>query len=97
MKKAYIIVFDKEDMDSQLLHNAIRQLYKQNIISNWWHYIKTCYIVISTKSANELSTQIANLIISKKKYLIIELKLSHHQGYLNQDAWKWITEQSNSL
>jgi len=92
-KKSYIIVFDKSEIDYGQLHNIILNLHKERVVTNWWHYIKTCYILISDRSANDLSTIIANNLISNKKFLVAEINLNNRQGWLSQEAWDWIKDE----
>lgn len=95
-KRAYIIVFDKSEIDAVQLHNTIVSIHKEGIISNWWHHISTCYIIISERSVDDLSLKISNNL-TKKKYLIVEIKLNNRQGWLTQEAWDWINNEKSTL
>ncbi len=91
-KKAYILVFEKDGIDINQLHSAIEAHYNNGSIANWWHFIKTCYILISNKTADDLAKSIGNSIVSEKTFLLIEVNMNNRQGWLNEEAWKWIND-----
>jgi hypothetical protein len=95
-KKAYILVFDKDEIDANQLHSAIEAHQNNGSIYNWWHFIKTCYILISNKTADDLAKSIGNSIVSAKKFLLIEVNMNNRQGWLNEDAWKWINDNKGN-
>ena len=96
-RKAYIVVFDPSEIDKMQLSNAVKSLHSAGIIKNWWHYIKTCYILISDRTGNELSEKIAGYISGKKKYFVVEINLKNRQGYLLPDAWEWIKTETSKI
>jgi hypothetical protein len=91
-KRAYIIVFDKEENDITQIHSAIETLHNQGQIFNWWHYIKSCYILISNHSADSLAKSIGNIIVSSKKFLVLEINMNNRQGWLKEEEWKWLND-----
>ncbi len=95
-KKAYILVFDKNEIDENQLNIAIQAHHKDGSIIDWWHYIKTCYIIISNKSVDTLARSIGNSLISEKKFLMIEVNMNNRQGWLTQEAWKWLNENKGN-
>lgn len=90
-RHAYILVFDRDDLrDYQSLHNKIISI--QGLI-NWFHYIKSSYILITEEpSAKQLAKKIQPLI-PKKYYLLMEIDMNNRQGWLPRKAWDWIHNQ----
>ena len=90
-RHAYILVFDRDDFrDYKSIHNKIISI--EGLI-NWFHYIKSSYILITEEpSAKQLAKKIQPFI-PKKYYMLIELDLNNRQGWLPQKAWDWIHNQ----
>lgn len=92
---AYVLIFDRDDQTNFIqLHD---QLISLDCIKNWFHYIKSSYILISDKAtANALDREIG-IIIKEKNYLIVGVDLKDCQGWLPKRAWEWIERQSKLL
>ncbi len=88
---AYVLLFDRDDeTDYKELHNKLVFL---DCIKNWFHYIKSSYLLISEKStANALDKDISSIFI-EKNYLLISINLKDSQGWLPSKAWDWIKKQ----
>ncbi|MCC6969472.1 MAG: hypothetical protein IT434_04550 [Phycisphaerales bacterium] len=98
MSYCFIITFDRHQKGSyKELHNA---LITHDEIYNWWHYIKSAYIIITSLDANELSqhfTQCARDAGIPATHLVMEVRLSSRQGRLPPKAWEWIRSQAQLL
>lgn len=88
---AYILVFDRDDIrDYKTIHNRIISIKE---VINWFHYIQSSYILITTEpSAKELAQKIQP-IIPNKYYLLMEIDMNNRQGWLPPKAWDWIHNQ----
>lgn len=91
-KKAYILVFDRDDnMDYSALHKRITTLPE---VVNWFHYIKSSYILISTlTSSTKLNDLIKPFFPTGKSILLIEVNLKNRNGLLVAKAWEWLKKQ----
>lgn len=86
---AYLFVFDRDvTSDYVALHNAIKS---NSHISNWWHYLNSVYILISSYDADTLTNDIRPHL-SSGRYMVIKITKSNYQGYLSKDAWDWIRD-----
>lgn len=92
---AYALMFDRDDQtDFKQLHD---QLVSLDCVKNWFHYIKSSYILISDKStANALDEEIKT-ILRHRNYLVVAISLKDSQGWLPERAWNWIEKQSSTL
>ncbi|MDE6507378.1 MAG: hypothetical protein K2L04_02805 [Alistipes sp.] len=92
---AYILSFDRDDVrDYQKIH---REIITMSGIINWFHYIKSSYILISdNSSATEVSRNIRQ-IMPKKRFLLLRVDLKHRNGLLPQKAWDWIQKQDKVI
>ncbi len=91
-RTAYILTFDRDDnLDYKSFHKL---LINCPSVITWWHYIKSCYILISeTKNATILQQEIKG-IIPNKRFLLIEVNLKNRNGWLPLEAWEWIRKQT---
>ncbi len=89
---AYILSFDREGLTNfKELHDKLVSL---DCIKNWFHYIKSSYILISDKpTANALDKEVKS-VFNKMNYLIISINLKDSQGFLPDKAWNWIERHS---
>ena len=92
----YIVVFDRNaQRDYVPFHNA---LTKDPAILNWWHYIKACYIIKTDLTANALSALVRKYFEENgldKAHLVLAVDVAKRQGWLTEDAWKWLREQES--
>lgn len=95
-RKAYILTFDRDDeVNYKDFHNKLTTLPS---VFNWWHYIKSSYILISNSpSATQLSDKIRPLFPDGKIFLLIELNLKNRNGLLIKEAWDWLRIESTKI
>lgn len=86
--KVYILTYDRDgDWDWKTIHDKITSM---DGIVNWFHYVKSSYILISTSgSATDICNQLYN-IIPKKRFLLLEVDLNNRNGWLPKEAWDWL-------
>ncbi|MFV0573249.1 MAG: hypothetical protein ACK5M1_12595 [Xanthomarina gelatinilytica] len=95
--KFYIITIDNDNyprtFDKKKFHN---QLTTAVGVKAWWHYLESTYIIKVDYLIN--SNHIAGFMVEiapDKKYFTSEIKLNDINGWLPQEAWDWIKENSN--
>ena len=88
-------MFDRDDQTNfKQFHD---QLVSIDCIKNWFHYIKSSYILISDKAtANALDKEL-RAILGNRNYLVVAINLRDSQGLLPERAWTWIENQSSAL
>src|SRR2546427_572506 len=89
--KFFIVVFDrapagryKQFHEEFVQHPAIR---------NWWHYVKSCYIVGGQLTSSELSKHyraVAKKYGIPENHLVMRVDLRSRQGWLPPKAWEWV-------
>jgi hypothetical protein len=93
-RKAYIFTFDRDIFaDYKIFHDRLGAL---NEIENWFHYIKSSYLLISKSSASELTAKISKIVPSKR-FLILEVNLKNRNGFLPDKVWEWIRKYAQEL
>ena len=60
--------------------------------SSWWHYLDDTWLVNTEESATELYNRLASYFESGDSVLIVEAG-KDVQGWLSDDAWKWIERE----
>lgn len=92
--KFFIIVLEdtktSTSFNSEVFHN---QLVNFNGIIAWWHYLESMYIIKVSSSVN--TSHVTNLIIElapNKKFFTSEVRLKDYNGWLPEEAWKWIND-----
>jgi hypothetical protein len=90
--KTYIINFDRgglfDTFDYGKFHNS---LTTAKGLINWWHYLESSYIIVTeqTTTATNVSDFVKNNM-PNKYFIVVELKLDNHNGWLPREAWDWI-------
>jgi hypothetical protein len=92
----YVVIFDR---DPAVTHRAFQDAFVAHPrIYNWWHYIKSAYLIRTDLNASELSdhyNRCARQTGISKTHLVIKLDPSDRQGMLVRDAWAWIRKNSD--
>jgi hypothetical protein len=91
MNKVYLLVFDREsNFNYQQLHDFIKN---STFITDWWHYIKSGYLLVSPLSATALADQIRKAFVNHR-FLLTKVVLSDSNGWLPKEAWEWVYRNS---
>lgn len=88
----YLITYDKNVLlkDYTPLRNAI----KQSSIA-WWHHMNNTWLITTNLNAHQIYNNLYEHISPQDRLLIIQIKRgADYQGWLNQEAWEWIKNQS---
>jgi hypothetical protein len=85
----YAILYDRDLTDTEALHRFIAN---SGMIERWWHYIKSCYLVKSTHTANQIADAIPDSI-RDAGFLVVEIKIENSSGWLTDKAWEWIDKR----
>lgn len=98
--KAYILSIGNTDIGLPYsgdleIHERVTKMYG---VENWWHYINNTYILIvpSVWTASDLRVRLQPLLPGRQ-FLVSEIKLSNHDGYLPKEAWTWINNWASKL
>ena len=95
IRKAYILTFDRDDdYDYKNIHDRIVSLPE---VLNWFHYVKSSYILIATvNSATTLNNKLMR-IMSNKRFLLIEVNIENRNGRLPQEGWEWLRRHVDDI
>jgi len=89
MTKIYLVTYNPDAyFNKAIFHGYMISLYPSHI-TDWWHYIDTTYLIVSSLEVNSLY----NLTfpgVPKRHLLIIEVDPNNAQGWLPKDAWIWL-------
>lgn len=94
--KSYIIVIDNYrslgSSSAKSLHNDITTA---DGVINWWHYIDNTYIIIVEWGVTASSiTEYVRKINSSISFFVCQVDLKNHNGFLPEEAWDWINNQT---
>lgn len=86
-KKVYFLTYDAPSTGTSRLHSAIDSSPK---ISDWCHYIKTSYFIVSTSSSQELYDELKPSL-DDENFIIMQVRSNRNrQGWLPKKAWEWL-------
>jgi hypothetical protein len=86
LNKEYLLAFDPNKSDGEALHAIIKS---SPYISDWWHYLPSTYILMSSYTLETIQKQILDSW-SGNHFLMIEVNRNNHNGWLPQAAWDWL-------
>lgn len=90
MKKRYFITYDLNKTGKD--YEDVIQAIKDASDGAWCSYWKSSYLIRSNyQTADEVSNKITKYLDSNDTLLVIEV-INNKQGWLNKDAWKYISE-----
>lgn len=81
----YYISYDPSTTDTSRLHKII----DSQGFNTWWHYLKSGYIIKTTKHNLADIHEILQKDWPGNRYLIIKLDPRYRNGLLAPDAWAW--------
>lgn len=83
----YSINYDlkKSGQDYKGLYEAIKSY------GYWFHYLDSHWLIKTFETPNQIFDKLRPHLDSNDYILIIEVK-NNSQGWLPQDAWKWLRE-----
>ncbi|HNP66281.1 MAG TPA: hypothetical protein PKH16_00115 [Aequorivita sp.] len=86
----YLITYDlnKGGQDYQTLYNLLEK----------YEYIRdpgldSVWFISTSQSANQLSNNIQSVLDKNDRHVVTRMNAGEHQGWLNEDVWKWITDR----
>lgn len=95
MGRAYILTFDRDDERNYAkLHDRIVALPE---VLNWFHYVKSSYILIATVSSATILNNKLMQIMPDKRFLLIEVNLENRNGRLPKEAWEWLRRHASNI
>jgi len=95
MSKVYLVTYNTDlNFNKAIFHSYIQSLYSRGYISDWWHYIDTSYLIVSSLEVNQLYDFIFPGV-PQRNLLIVEINPNNAQGWLPKDAWIWLQKYQN--
>ena len=88
----YAILYDRDLIDTEDLHRFIAT---SKMVENWWHYIKSCYLIKSVYSADQIADAMPESL--RVGFLIVEVNIGNSSGWLSDRAWRWISRRQNEF
>lgn len=77
---------EETGFDYVALHSMLKD---SRHILDWWHYIKSCYILISSLPVKELAEEIRKMM-PDHHFLLIRVHPDECNGWLPKNAWDWL-------
>ena len=93
----YIVSFDRTATGSY--KGFHKDFVGHSQIQKWFHYIKSSYIIGTTLSVDDIADhflEVAEKYDLPQNHLVVRVNLTHHQGWLSEDAWDWLDKNSSS-
>ena len=89
----FLITYElkNKERNYESLYNEIKKL------GHWWHYIKNTWIVRTNIDLNECTRNLHNRIDDNDRLLIIDITNIEMNGWLPEEAWRWIVTQRQLL
>ena len=83
----YVVSYDlsKPNRDYTALYTQLQNSQA------WWHYLESTWLIDTSESATQLYNRLASTIDKDDSLLVIEAG-RQRQGWLPDEAWKWIDE-----
>ena len=94
--KFFIITIDIEatlgSFNYREFHN---KLIATNGVKAWWHYLESTYIIKVDYSVNANHiAELMKIIAPDKKFFASEINFNDYSGWLPQEAWDWIRDNT---
>jgi hypothetical protein len=91
MRKAFLIIFEKDMTSPQQRTYLHDQLTTDEDVKAWWRYISNTYIIITESNINIKSVrEFIMKRIPDVHFLTLQITHNNYDGYLNQKAWDWM-------
>ncbi len=95
-EKFFIITIDKEGIMSSFNSKEFhKNLIETKGVKAWWHYLESTYIIKVDYIVN--ANHVAKLIqkiAPNKKFFTSEIKFNDFNGWLPNEAWDWIRDNT---
>jgi len=90
MNKVYLVTYNTDaNFNRTIFHNHVSSLSQYGYVTDWWHYIDTAYLVVSSLNVSQLYNAIYPGV-PQRYLLIVEIDPNNAQGWLPKDAWAWL-------
>jgi len=87
MKRAFMVTYDLKGASAN--YSELYEFFKSQ--QNWWHYLKSTWIIVTELDASELADEILKFTNQEDRFLVTSI--SHEtqtNGWLPKKAWNWI-------
>lgn len=63
----------------------------------WWHYMDYTWLIKTSETATDLYNRLHTCFSNNDSLVIAQItRFAQMQGWLPQEAWKWITDQQST-
>jgi len=86
----YVVSFDR--VSTKSYRGFHDEFVKNPRFKNWWHHIKSSYIISTEMTANEISdyfTKIAKSSGVPTRHFVMRVNIEERQGMLPKGSWAW--------
>lgn len=59
----------------------------------WWHYLESTWILSTQETPNQVWNRVVPHLHKTDRFLVIRIDDGARQGWLPQDAWRWIESE----
>lgn len=70
-------------------YSALHEELKKS--SSWWHHLDSTWLIYTAETAEQLSARLLKHLDKNDRLLVIKV-VRAYQGWLNEEAWKWIND-----
>jgi hypothetical protein len=83
---AMLITYDLHSpgQNYEAVHEKIKEL------GEWWHFLESTWIVVTTKTASAVWDHLAGACDKNDSFLIVNITSDSYSGWLPQAAWDWL-------
>lgn len=89
MMAAYMVTYDLNGPSKK--YDEVIEAIKNSSTGAWCTYWKSSYLIQSNLTPNQIMKNIEPHIDNDDTFIVIEVK-QNYQGWLKEDAWKYIRE-----
>ncbi|MEE9170264.1 MAG: hypothetical protein V3U73_10885 [bacterium] len=58
----------------------------------WWHFLESTWLLHTNESLDNWGEKIRNVMDQNDHFIIVDITRRARQGWLPEEAWKWIQE-----
>lgn len=87
---AYMITYDLNATGQK--YDEVIQAIKDSSTGAWCTFWKSSFLIKSFLTANQISNKITPHLDQNDRMIVVEVKPTNYQGWLDTDDWKYIKE-----
>jgi len=86
-----MLIFDPTKTNPTNMHNVIQN---NLLVSNWWHYLPSAYILLSQHSITAIQNDLL-VKLPNQRFMLTKIDPKVVGGWLPEEAWKWVRDHSS--